>query len=88
MRILLILPLAALIGCDELLMKRPDPGNHYVRDSFECPCTDCKCNHCTHAERGARCYCNTGGCSCGSRGQCKCPHCTGIKGAHACDCSK
>ncbi len=86
--------LMLLGGCDELLIQRQDPGNHYVRPAFECPCvgTDCKCNHCSKVERGAKCYCSSGGCACGRQGPCKCKHCTGVAGGcdgkNNCDCRK
>jgi hypothetical protein len=89
----LLLGLMPLLGCDALLFERKPPGNHYTREGYTCACTDCKCNHCTRAEKGARCYCGTGGCSCPlKRGACDCKHCTGVAGGcdgkNNCDCSK
>lgn len=85
--------LIVLVGCIDFLRQKPPPGNHYTREGYTCACTDCKCNHCTRAEKGARCYCDTGGCQCASRkGQCGCKHCTGVTGGcdgkNNCDCAR
>ncbi len=70
----------------------------FVRPAKVCRCEltmgkdKCKCLHCK-GEKGAACYCGTGGCKCGSeKDKCACGHCAGADGGDdgkdGCGCGK
>jgi hypothetical protein len=94
--------LGALLGAWVLVLwaggcgKKEEQEAKYARPSAGCRCAEkkdapkCQCNHCLGEKaqgKDARCYCDTGGCGCGTiLTKCACDHCQGEDDGPTCLC--